>query len=287
MIRIENLILHRGPVASAASRPLAGVLSSIHPILQIRQLSIRFGEFVSVVGPNGAGKSTFLHLLAGLQVPTSGSIVFDSPNALPATQSRTPSSSLVFQSPDDQIVGSTVRRDLAFGLECEGAAPPEIRSRVDEAVRSSGLASQENRPPHLLSEGEKQRLALASALIVRPGLLLLDEPTSRLDPGARRSFLDRLDKERRAGTSTIIQVTHRSEEFMSADRLLGFDAGGLEFDGPPRDFLALSRADRFRPLWSPLHRFRRRLLEAGLVLEDPPAGRWNDVGPLLADLVMR
>jgi energy-coupling factor transporter ATP-binding protein EcfA2 len=129
------------------------------PLLDCADLSIRSGEYLGVTGPNGAGKSLLLRVLAGLQAPSSGTVLCVKADIRVA---------LVFQSPDDQIVGSTVERDLAFGLENHGVPSPEIRRRVDEALEWSGLAPMARQPPHLLSEGEKQRLALASALILRP-----------------------------------------------------------------------------------------------------------------------
>lgn len=288
MIRLRGVrIEHRSPSSSVldSGEAVGGEripqdLSGRAITLSIETLQIRPSEYVSIVGGNGSGKSTLLLLLAGLRSADFGEITFDPPHSSSST-------AVVLQSPDDQIVGSTVRRDLAFGLECGGVPSKSIRSRVDAALQDFQLSEESNRPPHLLSEGEKQRLACAASWIVRPQLLLLDEPTSRLDPAARRDLLDRLATLRRTSSCTVVHVTHRSEEFMESDRILGLKAGRIAFDGAPADFLASPAADDFRPIWSPLHRFRRRLHAAGITLAPPPRDRWNDVTALLAELVTR
>jgi energy-coupling factor transporter ATP-binding protein EcfA2 len=259
------------------------------PVLWIDQLEIDDFEYVAVVGPNGSGKSMFLQLLAGLRPPATGHIAIEpDPGSPPALVEGEPvPPGIVFESPDDQIVGGTTALDLAFGLECRAEPPERIRAAVDDALRSFDLERLAKRPPHLMSEGEKQRLSLASAMIVRPSLLLLDEPTSRLDPDARRDFLGRLAAARRASRTTIVHVTHRSQEFMEADRILGLLDGRIAFDGVPGEFLASPDADRFQPIWSPLHRFRRRLIQDNVPLDPPAGGRWNDLDGLLGELLAR
>jgi energy-coupling factor transport system ATP-binding protein len=187
---------------------------------------------------------------------------------------------LVFQSPDDQIVGSTVERDLAFGLENHGVPSPEIRRRVDEALEWSGLAPMARQPPHLLSEGEKQRLALASALILRPDVLLLDEPTSRLDPAARVRLAAEIDRAHRAGTA-VVHVTHRSGELLVAERIVGLDGGVPVFVGTPAELVRSAHADGLGILWSGLHLFRRRLLARGLDHAESAGAGWNDLASVV------
>jgi energy-coupling factor transporter ATP-binding protein EcfA2 len=257
-----------------------GERTDLQTVLRIPRAHIRSGEYVCVVGPNGAGKSMLLQTLAGIRTPTSGGARFEdfAPGETPG---------LVLQHPEDQIVGSTVDKDLAFGLECRQVPPAEIRLRVAEALEWSGLADQADRPPHLLSDGEKQLLALASALIHRPRALLFDEPTSRLDPSSRAHFLERFHAYRNENKATVVHVTHRSDEFMEADRILGLLRGEIAFDGTPQEFLDDKNSTRFRVLWSPLHRFRRKLALLGAPMEVPPSGKWNDAHVLLAQLLIR
>jgi energy-coupling factor transport system ATP-binding protein len=145
---------------------------------------------------------------------------------------------VVFQSPDDQIVGSTVERDIAFGLENLAVPTPEIRRRVDEALRAADLAALARRAPHLLSDGEKQRVSLTSVLVLEPQLLLLDEPTSRLDPAGTRLFLERIREVRARTRATVVHVTHRAEEIAGADRVVGLSGGRVVFDDSPAQLFA-------------------------------------------------
>jgi len=268
VIRLEGVRLD-APVA-AGSGPPARLLDGV-------DLEIRESEYVVLCGANGAGKSLLLQLMAGLRQPTAGAVLFDDEDI---------STALVFQSPDDQIVGSTVERDLAFGLENHGLPPDEIRRRVREALDWSGLAPLAARPPHLLSEGEKQRLALTSALILRPTLLLLDEPTSRLDPPARRRFLEGVRQARSATGAAVVHVTHRSEEVLTAGRIVGMESGRVVFDGTPEELVAGEAADRLGIRWSGLHRLRRELRARGAAGPVPAGPEWNDA-QALADEVGR
>lgn len=260
MIRLEAVEL----IAPGGGRALVAGVS----------LEIQENEYVSLVGPNGAGKSLLLQLLAGLRVPTSGDVIFVNPHV---SERR----AIVFQSPDDQLVGSTVERDLAFGLENRGLPSPEIRRRVDEALEWSGLGEAARRPPHLLSEGEKQRLALASALLLRPALLLLDEPTSRLDPPTRRRFLDEVHGFRERSGAAVVHVTHRSEEILPADRVVGMRDGAIVFEGSPAGLLASADSDRLGIVWSDLHRLRRELARRGADLPIVRGADWNRAESLL------
>jgi energy-coupling factor transport system ATP-binding protein len=266
MIRLEGVRLE-APMPAAGSRPdllLDGV-----------DLYIRASEYVVLCGPNGAGKSLLLQLMAGLRHPSAGSVTCDDPDL---------SIALVFQSPDDQIVGSTVERDLAFGLENRGLPPEEIRAQVREALVWSGLEPLAGRPPHLLSEGEKQRLALTSALVLRPALLLLDEPTSRLGPPARRRFLEGVLQARTATGAAVVHVTHRSEEVVAADRVVGMEAGRVVFEGTPEELVGSEAADRLGIRWSGLHRLRRALRARGAAKRVPAGTEWNVPDALAAEV---
>ena len=250
MIRLRGVRLEAGDRNAGA------------PLLDITDLSISSGEYVVLVGRNGAGKSLLLSVLASLRKPTAGEIIFDQTN-----QTESPVG-LLFQSPDDQIVGSTVERDVAFGPENLGVASAEIRARVDDAIREARLAGFERRAPHLMSEGEKQRLALAGVLVLRPTLLLLDEPTARLDPRNRDALLDWIRRVRDERGVTLIHVTHRSEELSEATRAIGLRQGRVEFDGSPEELLDSEAADSFGIRWSQLHRLRRLLRAQGVELPD-------------------
>lgn len=231
-------------------------------------LDIRPGEWTAVLGSNGSGKSTLLKLLNALLIPTQGICLADGadtrdPQAVWEIRAKV---SLVFQNPEDQIVAAVVEEDTAFGPENLGFPPPEIRRRVEMALRMTGLWDKSKKTVSALSGGQKQRLALAGVLAMAPRCLLLDEATSMLDPMARREFLDIIKRERQAGM-TIVQVTHRLEEITSADRVLVLEKGRIFWQGPPAEFFN-QPADFFETMRferPPLAVLRDELAERGII----------------------
>lgn len=266
MIRLRQVTLVRPSAAAAPDGARAALLDGI-------DLEIRPGERLAIVGANGAGKSLLLQVVAGLRRPTSGDVLRDPADLRPA---------LVFQTPDDQIVGSTVERDLAFGLENRAVPTDEMRRLVDAMLERIGLTDRRRDAPHLLSEGEKQRLALGAALLMEPQVLLLDEPTSRLDAEGRRRFLDEVRRAREETGTAVVHVTHRSEEAVTADRVVGLRAGRVVFDGDPAAFLAADEELGVR--WSELHAFRRALRRRGVEVPGASGDWWNDPEVLLDQL---
>lgn len=195
-------------------------------------LDIRAGEYIGVVGANGGGKSTLVRLLNGLLAVDSGSVeVFGMSPATEAQEVRR-RVGMLFQNPDNGLVAPFVEDDIAFGLENLGVERDEMHGRVAKAIDAVGLAGYERRETATLSGGEKQRVALAGLLAVEPELLILDEPTSMLDPAGRREVLSRLDGLR--GEKTIIHVTHHLEELFEADRVFVLIRGKLAADVSPR-----------------------------------------------------
>ena len=203
-------------------------------ILQHIDLNIEAGEFIAIIGRNGSGKTTLIKHINGLLFPTKGKVSVAGLDTskienLPRLRALV---GMVFQNPADQIVASTVEEDIAFGLENLNLPPEEIQRRVAEQIQLADLAAEAKRPPHLLSGGQIQRLALAGVLGRQPEVLLFDEPTSMLDPLTRNSFLDRICNLHKQGL-TIIYITHHMEEAVLADRLVVLDQGKLVRDGKP------------------------------------------------------
>jgi len=202
-------------------------------------LEIPRGEFVAVVGGNGSGKSTLAKHLNALLLPSEGVVTVD------GNDTREPDNlwrirqlvGMVFQNPDNQIVASVIEEDVAFGPENLGLPPAEIRARVDAALRAVGLSELNLRPPHLLSGGQKQRVAIAGILAMQPEILVLDEPTTMLDPRGRDEVVKTVLELRSNLGLTVIYITHLMEEAALADRILIMDAGRLVADGPPRAIL--------------------------------------------------
>ncbi len=216
------------------------------PSLDGVNLSIAAGETVALAGPSGSGKTSLLRLLNALLLPTTGSVSVDGMDtrddaSLWEIRRRV---GLVFQNPDDQIVSTTVERELAFGMENLGLDRDEMRSRVETLLPMLGLEQLRDRPPHRLSGGEKQRVAVAAVLAMRPRHLLLDEPTSLLDARGRADLWALLAELRSREERTVIHVTQFPEEIAYADRAVVLVEGRVVFDAPPRElFAAGSGAD--------------------------------------------
>lgn len=195
-------------------------------------LSVSAGEMVVVTGRNGSGKTTLLKHLNGLLKPESGRVLIDgrSVSRDPARARRRVG--LVFQDTETQIVGETVWSDVAFGPENLGFDREEIDRRVTSALTALDLLDFADQPPHLLSGGEKRRLAVAGVLAMAPGAICLDEPFSNLDLPGVRQVLRSLAALKDAG-HTLIVVTHELEKILPhGERIVVMDRGRIVQDGP-------------------------------------------------------
>ncbi|MEI6386197.1 MAG: energy-coupling factor transporter ATPase [Spirochaetota bacterium] len=219
------------------------------PAVDRLSLDIGEGEYLAIVGRNGSGKSSLLRLMTGLRVPDSGNVRVAGLDASNPDNWRNIRSSLalVFQSPSDQVVSTVVEEDVAFGPENLGLSRSEIGSRVDEALAVVGLSAERRSPPHFLSAGQQQRLAVAGALAMRPRCIAFDEATAMLDPPSRLSILSLMDRLNDEGV-TIIHVTHDMTEAVRAHRIIRLESGKIAFDGGPQGFLqALDGGPGFPP----------------------------------------
>ena len=196
-------------------------------------LEMKEGEKIALLGPNGCGKSTLALLIKGLLIPTAGKIEIDN---LSPEESSPGKTGIVFQNPENQIAAATVEREIAFGLENMGTPREEMVTIVEEALRKFGLSSYRKHPPHLLSGGQMQKLALASVMAMQPDYLILDEPTSMLDPVSRREFLVSLDKfPKKTG---ILFITQYPREVLNFPRLIVMVKGRIHYDGAPDTFFS-------------------------------------------------
>lgn len=215
------------------------------PVLQNLSLQIQEGEFVSVIGPNGAGKSTLCYALAGF-VPhffkgeISGEIEVDGKLSSKSTlDTWVLNVGLAFQNPFNQISGAkyTVFEEIAFGLENIGVPRDEMKKRVEDAMSLTGISELADRSPYSLSGGQQQRVALTSILVMRPRLLVLDEPTSQMDPIGTREVFGVVRKMAEEGM-TVVMVEHKVEwiaEF--ADRVIALKEGQILLEGKPNEVL--------------------------------------------------
>ena len=199
-------------------------------------LEVRAGEFVALLGRNGSGKSTIAKLINALLLPASGAVLVkgkrtDDEGELWEIRRV---SGMVFQNPDNQIVGTTVEEDVAFGVENLGVPPEEIRARIDRSMDETGVKELADRPPYQLSGGQKQRVAIAGILAMQPECIILDEATSMLDPDGRREVLGLVrELNRRAGIAVVL-ITHHMDEAALADRVFVIEDGKIAMECAPR-----------------------------------------------------
>jgi energy-coupling factor transporter ATPase len=206
-------------------------------------LNVQAGEILAIVGANGSGKSTLARHLNALLLPDEGQVWVKGWNTRDRERRwdirRTVG--MVFQNPESQLVATTIEEEVAFGPENLGLPREEIRSRVDKALATVGLAGERARNPQFLSAGQKQRLALAGVLALEPECVVLDEATAMLDPGGRAAILEVM-RELKCQGRAILFITHLMTEAAQADRVVVLEAGRVVSDGTPRD-LFLSEGD--------------------------------------------
>jgi energy-coupling factor transporter ATP-binding protein EcfA2 len=215
------------------------------PALRDLSLQIQEGEFVALVGANGAGKSTLCYALTGFvphffQGEMQGRVkVADLETPEHPLEDIVLVAGLVFQNPFNQISGAkfTVYEEVAFGLENLGVPPDEMRTRIDRALALAGITDLADRSPYALSGGQQQRVALASMLVMEPKLLVLDEPTSQLDPIGSREVFAVIHEMSRQGV-TVVMAEHKLEWVATfADRVVALGEGQVIAAGPPREVL--------------------------------------------------
>jgi len=245
--RLETGSHGEGPSALPAPVIRARGLTYRYPtgerdVLQGIDLDVAPGEFLGVTGPSGAGKSTLCLCLKGL-IPHSfagtlgGSVIvngLDTSATGPAQLAE--NVAMVFQDPESQIIGLTVAEDLAFGPENLTQPPDEIRARIPKLLETVGLAGFEARETYSLSGGQKQRVAIAAALMLEPSILILDEPTSELDPVGKGEVFRTVRRLREEAKVTVVMVEHEIEQLAEvADRIIVVDGGRIVADAPPRE----------------------------------------------------
>lgn len=240
------------------------------PIINHLSFTIEQGEWVAIIGPNGSGKSTIAQLLSGLLLPQSGvvSIAGLNPHREEDRWQIRRTVGMVFQNPENQLVGTTVLDDVAFGLENLGVPPVQMSHRIEAALRRVGLWERRHREPHQLSGGEKQRLAIASVLAMKPKAILFDEATSMLDPTGRKEIRQLMHSLHQEGL-TVVTITHDMDEALLAQRVLLVVDGQLVADGAAEEILTQARLLRTHRLEPPfVVAVREELRQAGIPLPE-------------------
>jgi len=206
-------------------------------VFEDMNLKVEEGTFVAILGTNGCGKSTLAKHFNSILLPTGGKVYvcgIDTSNEERIMQVRR-NVGMVFQNPDNQIVANVVEEDVAFGPENLGIASPEIRHRVNKALKQVGMYDYREHAPHLLSGGQKQRVAIAGIIAMEPKCIVLDEPTAMLDPRGRREVVETIGRLNREKGITVVLITHHMDEAAKADRVVVLHKGKVAADGKPEE----------------------------------------------------
>ena len=247
------------------------------PVLSDVDIVVRQGEYVLIAGPSGGGKSTLCRCLTGL-IPhfyngdLAGTVeVFGQDIGAFFPHQLVPRVGMVFQNPQDQLLAVTVRDDVAFGPQQIGLAPAEIRRRVDDALSAVGAGHLSGSSVFDLSSGQQQRVALAGVLALQPEVLILDEPTSQLDPAGAAAFLDIVAlRHRERGTTVVIVEQHLAQVLPAVDRMIVIANGHVALEGPPREVLANAALDDLGLAVPPVVRLVLDMRTAGMVFDPLP-----------------
>ena len=237
-IRFENVSYsyEDGEEEFDSKQEQIGSLSRVDYAVENINFSIQKGEFVAIVGRNGSGKSTLARTMNALLLPSEGTVFvnnIDTKNdgMIWEIRSRV---GMVFQNPDNQIIGTSVEEDVAFGLENIGVPREEMIDRIASALDVVKLQNERKTEPHLLSGGQKQRCAIAGIIAMKPECIVLDEATAMLDPIGRREVINLIKKLNRENNITIVHITHHMDEVSQADRVVLIDKGKVLTDTTPR-----------------------------------------------------
>ena len=203
-------------------------------------LDIEAGDFVAVLGHNGSGKSTLAKQMNALLIPSEGTMWVDDMNTAkePELWKIRQRAGMVFQNPDNQIIGTVVEEDVGFGPENMGVPTEEIWKRVDDSLKKTGMTAYRYASPNKLSGGQKQRVAIAGVVAMRPSCIVLDEPTAMLDPNGRREVLEAVSELNQKENVTVILITHYMEEVIHANKVYVMDRGNVVMQGTPREIFS-------------------------------------------------
>ena len=227
MIKTQDLAFtYPGTEDQVNTRALRGV-----------DVTIERGSFVVILGHNGSGKSTLAKTFNAVLLPSGGKVYVEGMDTMDESllleiRRRV---GMVFQNPDNQIVANVVEEDVAFAPENLGVPSDEIRKRVDDALEAVGMTQFVKHAPHLLSCGQKQRIAIAGVLAMKPECIVLDEATAMLDPIGRREVLAAVEKLNCEQGITVVLITHHMNEAEHADRVIVMNDGLVVMDGKPRE----------------------------------------------------
>ena len=213
-----------------------GNIIGTHRALDEVNLDIEPGQFIAILGHNGSGKSTLAKQMNAILTPTGGTMWVNGRDTKDMDQvwEIRQTAGMVFQNPDNQIIGTVVEEDVGFGPENLGVPTDEIWERVEKSLQKVGMIEYRHHSPNKLSGGQKQRVAIAGVIAMQPKCIVLDEPTAMLDPNGRKEVIQTIEELRRKEKVTVILITHYMEEVVGADRVIVMDKGHVVMEGTPR-----------------------------------------------------
>lgn len=231
LIQTENLVFEY------IRRDEEGNVEGITKAVDNVSLKVKQGDFIAILGHNGSGKSTFAKHLNAILMPTEGTVYVDGKDTQEkeAVWDIRKTAGMVFQNPDNQIIGQIVEEDVGFGPENMGVPTKEIWERVEESLRAVGMYAYRKHSPNKLSGGQKQRVSIAGVLAMHPKCIVLDEPTAMLDPNGRKEVIRAVRALNQAENITIIFITHYMEEVIYADKVIVMDQGQVAMEGTPKE----------------------------------------------------
>ena len=237
---LNEIIRSKDLVCEYITRDEEGNVESIKKAIDGVSIDVKAGDFVAILGHNGSGKSTLAKHLNAILTPTEGTVWIDGKDTSDPENlwSVRQTAGMVFQNPDNQIIGSIVEEDVGFGPENLGVPTDEIWERVDESLSAVKMQEFRSNSPNKLSGGQKQRVTIAGVVAMHPQCIVLDEPTAMLDPNGRKDVIRAVRALNMVEHITIILITHYMEEVIYADKVLVMDSGHLVMQGTPKDIFS-------------------------------------------------
>lgn len=248
-----------------------GEIESVNKAIAGVNIDIEKGDFIVILGHNGSGKSTLAKQMNAILQPTRGSLWVNGINTKDEENllSIRRMAGMVFQNPDNQIIGSIVEEDVGFGPENIGVATDDIWKRVEESLSAVKMLDYRSHSPNKLSGGQKQRVAIAGVMAMKPDCIVLDEPTAMLDPNGRKDVIRTITELNKAAGVTIILITHYMEEAISADRIFVMDDGKIVMEGMPREiFTQVEKLRTLRLEVPQVTELAYELRQAGVAISD-------------------
>ena len=234
-------------------------------------LEVKAGEFIAILGHNGSGKSTLAKHMNAILQPTEGTVWVKGMNTADEEHiwDIRQSAGMVFQNPDNQIIGSIVEEDVGFGPENIGVPTDDIWKRVFNSLEAVGMMEYRTHSPNKLSGGQKQRVAIAGVMAMEPECIVLDEPTAMLDPNGRREVIRTVTELNKKEHVTVILITHYMDEVIGADKVFVMDDGKVVMEGTPRQiFSQVKRLKELRLDVPQVTELAYELSEAGIPLSN-------------------